>query len=107
MAWLWIAGPAVAALVFVLTDRRDKRHDAEVERWRGRMAPGGGVPKEPSGYRDAKEVVPPGVGPKSVTSMPGPFTRMPLAAGGGQRRAMFELVPKLAYLASLGGDVVA
>jgi hypothetical protein len=108
MAWLWIAGPVVAGLVFVLTDRRDKRLDTELARWRARMAPPGGVQKQSAGYRDAKEVdAPPGAGPKVVEVMPAPFTRMVLAAGGGQRRALFELAPKLAYFTSLGGDVVA
>lgn len=86
--WLWILGPLVAALVFVLTDWRDKRREIEIERWRGRKQGAG-------------------AGPKSVTSLPGPLARMLLAAGGGKRIAQYELVSKLAYLALLGGDATA
>ena len=84
MSWIWIIGPVVVALVFVLTDKRDKRRDAEIERWRARMG-----------------------SPKSVNTLGGPFMRMILAAGAGQRIGYYELVPKLAYLALLGGDAVA
>ncbi|APR84809.1 Hypothetical protein A7982_10158 [Minicystis rosea] len=84
MSWIWIIGPVVVALLFVLTDRRDKRRDAEIERWRTRMG-----------------------SPKSVNSLGGPYMRMLLAAGAGQRVGYYELVPKIAYLALLGGDAVA
>jgi hypothetical protein len=87
MWWLWIAGPVVAALVFLLTGSRDRRRDVEIERWlEGMRARGAGA--------------------KRVTSMPGPLMRMVDAAGGGVRVDYFELVPKIAYLAVMGADAM-
>jgi hypothetical protein len=34
MTWLWFVGPVVTGLVYALTGRRDKRRDAEIDRWR-------------------------------------------------------------------------
>lgn len=105
MWWLWIAGPIVAALVYLLTDWRDKRREAEVERWRAGFGPHRSpeVHREQAGYRDVgKEVVvepPKGPGAKRAGAIPGPLVRMLDAAGGGIRVDAFELVPKLAYFA--------
>ncbi len=113
MWWLWIAGPLVAALVFVLTDWRDKRRDVELERWRASFGPHRDptVLREPSGYRDAGKKVaieaPSGPGAKRVTALPGSLARMLRAAGGGERVSTFELVPKLAYLAVMHADLVS
>lgn len=108
MWWMWILGPLVAALVFLLTDWRDKRRDAEIERWRGRMTTPPGTRKESAGYREIKEVARPGVpAPKVAASLPGPLARLLLAAGGGQKLGYYELVSKLAYLAVMGGDATA
>jgi hypothetical protein len=105
MWWLWIAGPLVAALVFLLTDWRDKRRDAEIERWRGLMTTPPSTRKEAAGYRDVKETKQGGIpAPELVSALPGPLLRLVLAAGGGQRIGYYALVPKLAYLAVMGGD---
>lgn len=113
MWWLWIAGPVLAALVFVLTDWRDKRRDDALERWRASFGPhkDPAVVQEAAGYREAakKKVVdaPPGPGAKRVTAIPGALARLLVTAGGGQRVASFELVPKLAYLAVMHADLIA
>jgi hypothetical protein len=103
MWWLWIVGPFVAALVYLLTDWRDRRREVEVERWR---AAWGGREEPVGGYRDTKKAKGKAPGAKRVTSMPGPLARMLLSSGGGARLDYFELVPKLAYLASMGGDAM-
>lgn len=106
MWWMWILGPLVVALVFLLTDdRRDERRDAEIERWREAMKSPPGSRTESAGYRETKEVPASKVpAPKAVASLPGPLARLLLAAGGGQKISYFELVSKLAYLALMGGD---
>lgn len=106
--WLWIVGPMVVALVFLLTDWKDDRRDAEIERWREAMKVPPGSRKETAGYRDVKQVPVAGVpAPKAVTSLPGSLARMVLAAGGGRRLGFYELVSKLAYVAVMGGDATA
>lgn len=106
--WLWILGPLVIALVFLLSDRRDERRDAEIERWREGMKSPPGSRTESSGYRETKEIPASSVpAPKAVTGMPGPLGRMVLAAGGGQKIGYYELVSKLAYVAVMGGDATA
>jgi hypothetical protein len=85
---LWILGPVAAALAYVLTGWRDRRREAEIERWRVMM-------DERAGRA---------AGVKRVESLPGPLMRMVDAAGGGQPVAYFELVPKIAYLALMAAD---
>lgn len=92
MWWLWIAGPLLVALLFVATDWRDKRREVELARWRRGM-----------GAR-AHKVKAPG-GPKSVATLPSTLRRILVAAGGGERVDAFELVPRLAYLAIMGGNL--
>jgi hypothetical protein len=46
-------------------------------------------------------------GPKRAASLPSAFANLLDAAGGGQRVGAYELVPKLAYLAFMGGDAMA
>lgn len=89
MSWLWIAGPALAALVFLLTDWRDKRREAEIERWRARANEARGKPM------------------KDATALPAALAKALEGAGGGKRIALSELVPKIAYLAFMGGDGAA
>src|SRR6185369_13404476 len=84
MWWLWIVGPLAAALVFILAGTRDKRREAELERWKQKMGPLA----------------------KAVRSIPGPLQRLVLVSGGGVPIAHFELVPKLAYLSAMGADAV-
>jgi|HubBroStandDraft_6_1064221.scaffolds.fasta_scaffold164963_3 hypothetical protein len=86
MWWLWIAGPVAAALIYVLTGWRDRRREAEIERWEAMTSERAG--------RDTKR----------VNSLPGPLMRLIDVAGGGQPVAYFELVPKIAYLALMGSD---
>jgi hypothetical protein len=107
MSFLWIAGPVLAALVFVLTDWRDKRREAELEKWRSQFGPEPEVDRV-GGYRDPvkKETKGPR-GAKRVSALPGSLGRMLLAAGGGKRLATFELVPKLAYLAVMHADAMS
>lgn len=106
--WIWILGPLVVALVFLLTDWRDERREAEIKRWLEAMKVPPELRKEADGYRAVKEVAHAGKpAPKSVASLPGPLARMLLAAGGGQRLGFYELVSKLAYLAVMGADQTA
>ena len=77
-----------AALVYVLTGWRDRRREAEIDRWEVMM-----------GERAGRAA-----GVKRVESLPGPLMRMVDAAGGGQPLAYIELVPKIAYLAFMGSD---
>jgi hypothetical protein len=104
MQWLWWVGPLVAGLVYVLTAFRDKRREAEIERWRAQMGPGAVVKKESAGYRGGKDLTAPGPGAKRVGSLPGPLHRILETTGGGLRLGYFELVPKLAYLAVMSAD---
>jgi hypothetical protein len=107
MSFLWWAAPLVAALVYALTGWRDKRREAEIERWRKQMGPGAVVRKEAVGdYRSSKEVGQPGPGAKEVPSMPGPLHRALASTGGGAPLAYFELVSKIAYLACVEADAV-
>lgn len=105
--WLWLVGPLVVVLVYVLTGRPDRRLAAEIERWRVQRARDARqVKREGSAYRSGREVaVDPDAGPRRVTSLPGPLARVLSATGGGERVAVFELVPKLAYLAFMGADL--
>lgn len=107
MSFLWIAGPVLAALVFLLTDWRDARRDAEVEKWRARFGPQPEGGRVAAGYRDTGKELPPGPGAKRVSSLSGALARMLLAAGGGKRVSTFELVPKLAYMAVMHADAVS
>ena len=112
MTWLWFVGPLVMGLIYVLTGRRDRRRDVEIERWQQQMPPR--TPEGDRGYREGKpgtqRAVPgkpgAGAGPRRVTAMPGPLTRMLETAGGGVRVDTFELAPKLAYLAVVGADLM-
>jgi hypothetical protein len=107
MWWLWIVGPMAMALLYLATDWRDKRREGEVEQWRLGMGPRPAAKKKKAGYRDGKQTTPAPVGAKKVTTLPGPLARILLAAGGGERVGYFELVPKLAYLAVMGGDATS
>lgn len=106
MTWLWFAGPLLTALVYVLTGWRDKRREVELERWKKQMGRGVKVKREDAAYRSGKEVKTPVAkpGPRSVSSMPGPLSRVLATTGGGVPVGYFELVPKLAYLAVMGAD---
>src|SRR5262245_50407704 len=83
MNWLWWVGPLVAVLVYLFTGSRDKRREAEVDRWRAR--------KESASA-------------KQVTSMPGALQRLLATTGGGTPLHYFEMVPKIAYLAIMSAD---
>ncbi len=104
MWWMWIVGPALVLVIYVLTSARDKRSEAEVERWRAAFWPRTQRDDEiasEGGYRKAPALEKAGkAGAKKVASLPGPLHRMVLAAGGGDPVANIELVPKLAYLAA-------
>jgi hypothetical protein len=106
MWWLWIVGPMAMALLYLATDWRDKRRETEVEQWRLGMGPRAPA-KQKAGYRDGKQTKQPPAGAKKVTALPGPLARILLAAGGGERVGYFELVPKLAYLAVMGGNATS
>jgi hypothetical protein len=84
MTWLWFFGPLVTGLVYVLTGLRDKRRDAEVDRWQKQMS----------------------TPPRRMTSLPGPLARALATTGGGEAIGYFELVPRLAYLAVMGADAM-
>ena len=117
MWWMWIVGPILVGIVYRMTAGWDRRNEAEVERFRTMFWP---RPKEEvvedepgseGNYRKAPEKAtklgqPSGPGAKIVTSMPGPLQRMVLAAGGGDPVTRIELVPKLAYLASMASNAV-
>src|SRR5262245_58833034 len=83
MTWLWFVGPLVAALVYVLTGRRDERRESALSRWRKAAGT-----------------------PRRVTSLPGPLARVLEATGGGTSFGYYELASKLAYLAVMGADVM-
>ncbi len=108
MWWLWFVGPLAAGLLYVVTGQRDKRRDRELGRRQKQKARGVKVEREEGGYRGGKEevstVAKARPGPRRVTSMPGPLTRMLASAGGGVRVDSFELVPKLAFLVAMGAD---
>lgn len=108
MWWLWIVGPMAMAVLYLVTDWRDKRREAEVEQWRlGLGAPPPTAAPTKAGYRDGKQVKQLPAGAKKVAGLPGPLARILLAAGGGERVGYFELVPKLAYLAVMGGNATS
>lgn len=107
MWWLWIVGPMAMAMLYLVTDWRDKRRETEVEQWRLGMGPRPRAPQKATGYRQGKQATPPPAGAKKVAALPGPLARILLAAGGGERVGYFELVPKLAYLAVMGGDATS
>jgi hypothetical protein len=81
MWWLWIVGPFATGLVFFLTGGRDGRREAELDRW-----------------LNASRVA------RRVSSLPGLLARILVTTGGGEVVGYFSLVPKLAYLAVMGGD---
>src|SRR5262245_24673441 len=84
MWWLWIVGPILVGIIYAVTAGRDRRIEAEVERFRAKLPEGA----------------------KKIMSLPGPLHRMVLAAGGGEAVQRIELVPKLAYLASMAANAV-
>jgi hypothetical protein len=114
MWWLSFVGPLLAALVYALTGhawRPDRRRAREIERWcvlrsTGRRRE---ITQDATAYRGGKEVivseVDPGRAPRRVTSLPGTLARALQTTGGGERIAIFELCPKLAYLAVMGPDL--
>jgi hypothetical protein len=73
----------VAAVVYVLTGRRDERREGAIARWR--KAAGN---------------------PRRVTSLPGPLARVLATTGGGIPVGYFEIASKLAYLAVMGADAM-
>lgn len=107
MWWMWIVGPILVLIIYRLTGARDKRSEAEVERWRRSMGPKSVVRKERAGYRDGKELIEAGPGARRVTSLSGPLHRMVQAAGGGDPVARIELVPKLAYLVAMEANAMS
>jgi hypothetical protein len=107
MWWMWIVGPILVLIIYRLTGARDKRSEAEVERWRRSMGPKSVVRKERAGYRDGKELIEAGPGARTVMSLAGPLHRMVQAAGGGDPVARIELVPKLAYLAAMEANAMS
>jgi hypothetical protein len=109
MWWLWFVGPLVMGLVYVLTGRRDRRREVEIERWQRQMDARTAPEERAWVYRSGKPSPVPVAGkpgPRRVTTMPGPLTRMLASAGGGVRIDTFELAPKLAYLAVVGADLM-
>jgi hypothetical protein len=92
MWWLWIVGPLAAALLFVLTDWKDRRRDDEVARWRREKV-------LPKGTKKA--------GPRVVAALPDGFDKLLEAVGGGKRTEVVQLVPKLAYLVFHHADAVS
>ena len=110
MWWLSFVGPLVAALVYALTGRPDRRREREIERWCTLRSTGRRrkIEQDATAYRGGKEVevteADPGRAPRRVTSLPGALARALLTTGGGERIAVFELAPKLAYLAVMGAD---
>lgn len=92
MWWLWIVGPVAAALLFLLTDWKDRRRDDEIARWRREKV-------LPKGTKKA--------GPRLVQALPDGFAKLLESVGGGQRTEVVQLVPKLAYLSFHHADVIS
>lgn len=86
MWWMWIVGPILVSVIYVVTAGRDRRLEAAIKRFRQKL--------------------PSVLGAKKVMSLPGPLHRLVLAAGGGDPVERIELVPKLAYLASMAANAV-
>jgi hypothetical protein len=114
MWWLSFVGPLLAALVYALTGhawRPDRRRAREIERWRVLRSTGRRreIAQDATAYRGGKEVIVSevdlGRAPRRVTSLPGTLARALQTTGGGERIAIFELCPKLAYLAVMGPDL--
>lgn len=106
---MWYVGPIAILAIYALTNVRDKRRDAEVERWRTEVWPSReGEVVSASDYRGKPKVKPAPKGPaaKAIAAIPAALHRMVDLAGGGQRIGFFELVPKLAYLAAMGADAM-
>lgn len=107
MWWMWIVGPVLIALIWVLSGRRDRRREVELERWRLAMGPKRAVETEPAGYRSGKKIVvasKASPGARIVSALPGPLQRAIDAAGGGDAIGHYELVPKLAYLSAMSAN---
>lgn len=81
MWWMWIVGPIAVGLLFVLTAQTNKRRlvDAEV-------------------FRKAAHL-------KLVKSVPTALASAFEEAGGGSAAALYEILPKLAYLGIYDADV--
>jgi hypothetical protein len=107
MWWLWIVGPLAVAVVYALTGGRDRRRELEIERWREQMARVDET-EIPQGYRGGKaakaKVAATRPIPRLVRKLPDALARMLGTTGGGEVIGFYELVPKLAYLAVMGGD---
>lgn len=107
MWWMWIVGPILVLIIYGLTGGRDKRSEAEIERWRLSMGPKSAVRKKPAGSRGGKDGPAPGPGAKRVMSLPGVLHRLVEAVGGGTPVARIELVPKFAYLAAMEANATS
>jgi len=87
MWWMWFVGPALLLVVYVLTGARDKRAEAEVERWRKGFWPRSKEADALVGeaaYRDAPAATGPApkgasrgtAGAKQVSALPSALKRL-------------------------------
>src|SRR5262245_49131129 len=76
MWWLWIAGPLLTVVIFVLTDWGDKQRLREAELWRASW-----------GSRGAKK-----------SALPSQMQRLMAEVGGGTPVGIYELVARSAWL---------
>jgi hypothetical protein len=83
MWWLWILGPVLVGVIYLLTARADRRQLREVELWRGTWGP----------IRGGKAL-----GAKRVGALPAELAALAREVGAGKPLATFELVPTMAYL---------
>jgi hypothetical protein len=105
MWWLWIAGPIAVACIYLLTGAPDKHRAREVELWRASWGPER-VPVPPKkGKKGASAPVQSGA--RRVPGLPADLARLAIGGGAGEPIGIFELVPRIAFLAVYGPSATA
>jgi len=105
MWWLWIVGPIMAGLIFVLTGKVDQRALQEIEAWREQLgARRAKLQKKAKAAGEGKKKKLKDTRPKPVGALPRDFADVIEEIGEGRVVGQYELAPKVAYARFITGD---
>lgn len=105
MWWLWIVGPIMAGLIFVLTGKVDQRVMQEIEAWQEQLgARRAKLQKKAKAAGEGKKKKAKDTRPKPVGTLSREFAGVIEEIGEGRVVGQYELAPKVAYARFVMGD---
>jgi hypothetical protein len=106
MWWLWIVGPLMVGLIFVLTGQVDQRALKEIEAWCEELgARRAKLQKKAKAAGEGKKKKSKDTRPKPVGALSRDFAELIEEIGEGRVVGQYELAPKVAYARFITGDV--